>query len=647
MIPNAHGSWRLDLDAAPIENVIGQRGSGTINDPWTGWDAINWQSHVHYVFLPGYYAAEKAPIGWSQKGMRLSGVRGDTVIRWTNAGNSKTFDGALVVGDMLDDMIVENLIFEGKGNSNYALWVNRFKRCYFRNIRCRDANIAALHITFGQTTIWDGLRISEPDDAGNAYVMNPQPKYGVICDYDSADASYYTTTQTFIHPVIEGIRKITRYPAMGPAAGTLTTGTNGAVTCSGNNFLTLLGVSAGELKPAMATGNYQPSEYSLYRYDNGEYIGTINSVESATSLTLATPLNYETSGSAVTGYRTQQPIAGLFCFDGSSTYFNGINDNLAVDAGSMAALVNASTNQVIGFINDPVQKTLMEIPIANTFPVKQNGVGTISHVSGTNTITWTGQRPSDIVVGAKLYDSAGTNTIYQVTEVSASSATLSGWAAVTMTNSTYKVVPPIAVKVTKVARQTGMQFFIQKEEGIGVDLRSHTSYCTFVGGTIEGNMVGVSISGQWTPSIDHSCNGNKFIGVDLEANLRGDFYINGGVGNSIDTCICLEVGDYHHRYHNAYSDKNVCILSNAKNTVLAGGQITSVYDRSLALACTGVATDVANWDSWWTQTFAQGLNNTKTDPLTNITTSKRLTLLPANDSNGECRIGTPSGSLNT
>jgi hypothetical protein len=167
-------------------------GSGTLADPWTGWDtAITWAANTQYRFRTGYYSYATSP-NFLLAGISLIGEEG-AILKHTGSGNAFVMDAGAT---WLSAARVENLIIQGNANTTNAMYLNGVRFCQFANIRIRGCSGAGLYSKRCVTNTFINYTCSYIELLPGTFTVTPTN--GIVLTEG-------TTTWSFINPVIEGV----------------------------------------------------------------------------------------------------------------------------------------------------------------------------------------------------------------------------------------------------------------------------------------------------------------------------------------------------------------------------------------------------------------------------------------------------------
>ncbi len=178
-------------------------GSGSREDPWTGWDTNTaWSPETEYAFRSGHYAYSASP-NFLKTGIALKGELG-TVLRFVGQGNAVVFDNpgtnALIYRNWTMNVRMENFVIEGNAGATNGIYARGMRNAVFRNISVRDVSGAAFRCEACVTNILDNFRVSRHDMPNGRF--NVVPSHGIILAARGPDTS---TTTTVSNATISGV----------------------------------------------------------------------------------------------------------------------------------------------------------------------------------------------------------------------------------------------------------------------------------------------------------------------------------------------------------------------------------------------------------------------------------------------------------
>jgi hypothetical protein len=148
------------------------------------------------LFSPGTYAYATSP----NFGVSFLKIRGQgAILLHTGTGNAFSLDGG-AVGSGIYGMSVSDLIIQGNAASDNGIFAQSIHHSNFTNLKVTGCATTgnALLIRWCVANTWTNFRVSS-----NEGFAGPQPANGIYLAERASGG--FTTTQTFINPIIEGV----------------------------------------------------------------------------------------------------------------------------------------------------------------------------------------------------------------------------------------------------------------------------------------------------------------------------------------------------------------------------------------------------------------------------------------------------------
>jgi hypothetical protein len=169
-------------------------GTGTVTDPWTGWDTnTSWAADTEYFFRTGNFAYASSP-NFLQAGLALIGEAGAT-LRFRGAGDALVFDSDGQVGNVR----IENLIVQGNAKTANGIFMRGARDATLRHVSVRDVAGAALRIQDSVGGSLENVRVTHFEMADARFLV--APRYGIVL-------SSGTTGFKVMNAVVEGATAI-------------------------------------------------------------------------------------------------------------------------------------------------------------------------------------------------------------------------------------------------------------------------------------------------------------------------------------------------------------------------------------------------------------------------------------------------------
>jgi hypothetical protein len=148
------------------------------------------------MFPPGIYR-HSGVLNFGSERLRIFGT-GTARLRYTGSASA----GVLVqfTGGGGNDIIIENLWFEGNGNTT-GLYIENAVRSVFKNIRIGNVTDYGVLVLGGVLDLFENIVVSLNDTPYYPGIWTSFPKYGIYLNNSSLITQ--TTDCTFINPIIE------------------------------------------------------------------------------------------------------------------------------------------------------------------------------------------------------------------------------------------------------------------------------------------------------------------------------------------------------------------------------------------------------------------------------------------------------------
>lgn len=193
--------WTIDLSSSPYGSVMVQLaatgGTGTVGDPWTGWDtAITWTAGIEYYFGPGYFSYAVAP-NWALNGIRIIGA-GSRLTRliYTGTGDVVTFDAGPGVSNSIINIHIEGFLIKGTVSALSGVFVRKVGFFEMDDVSVVDVTVAGFRTDGCITGTVRNFRCD-----GNEGEQTFLPQYSILLD----GVSLPTNNLTFINPVLGAV----------------------------------------------------------------------------------------------------------------------------------------------------------------------------------------------------------------------------------------------------------------------------------------------------------------------------------------------------------------------------------------------------------------------------------------------------------
>ena len=172
-------------------------GTGTVGDPYVGWDTtVPWAANTRFNFSKGVfqYANE---LSLAYDGISLVGIGVGTILKFTGTGVCVRFEGT---GTGVYKINMEGFLIKGNANSNYGIYLTNCHHITFKNIHVVDVTLYAFSINFSVLGIIENFSCTVNGDYSTF-----MPTNGLFIDSSGTFSSTYSTEQTIINPIIEGV----------------------------------------------------------------------------------------------------------------------------------------------------------------------------------------------------------------------------------------------------------------------------------------------------------------------------------------------------------------------------------------------------------------------------------------------------------
>jgi len=186
------------IKGSPINVVDFATGTGTIDDPYIGWDtAIVWSAYTSYYFPVGVFEYSNE-LSVAYAGIVLRGSGTGTVLKFTGSGVCVRFDRGATTS--VEDIVMENFLIRGNTNATHGIYLSNCQHITFRNITVVDVTVFGFDINFSVLGLIENYSCTINN--GLATFM---PSIGLRIDAAGTYASTYSTEQLVINPIIEGV----------------------------------------------------------------------------------------------------------------------------------------------------------------------------------------------------------------------------------------------------------------------------------------------------------------------------------------------------------------------------------------------------------------------------------------------------------
>lgn len=173
-------------------------GTGTLADPWTGWNtAITWAANTAYYFPSGYYSYSTSP-NFALENIRLHGDGPfKTYLKFTGSGVALNIDGGAAGGGVCG-VVVANLSVRGNASATTGIYVRASHHMLLDHVEVRDVTGKALETHWSVLGTAINFRVSVNEGA-----FGTRPTNGIYLD--ERGVGEQTTAWSFIDPIVEGV----------------------------------------------------------------------------------------------------------------------------------------------------------------------------------------------------------------------------------------------------------------------------------------------------------------------------------------------------------------------------------------------------------------------------------------------------------
>jgi hypothetical protein len=179
-------------------------GTGTLANPWVGWDTNVWAPFTEYYWPSGVYAWSIPGLNLLQPGIAHVGEAG-TRLKFSGLGNAVSFDNPGGSGhaysDWTQNIRFENFIIQGTASCTNGLFLRACRNGIFKHISVEDVSNAGLYAEACVTNMVDNFRCTHHEMPND--VFNVVPAFGIVLGTRGVGDS--TTCFTFTNAVIEGV----------------------------------------------------------------------------------------------------------------------------------------------------------------------------------------------------------------------------------------------------------------------------------------------------------------------------------------------------------------------------------------------------------------------------------------------------------
>ena len=150
-------------------------GSGTLADPWVGWDTNTPWGAGEFYFPSGYFAFSTT-LELAYQGINIIGNGFSTVLKFNGTGNAISFDGG-VTG--VGTVCMKNFLIQGNPNATNGIFINNANNGILEQINVIDVNNAALLSHYSVLWTVTNFRCSlyDTDTPGT---WGTRPKFGMV-----------------------------------------------------------------------------------------------------------------------------------------------------------------------------------------------------------------------------------------------------------------------------------------------------------------------------------------------------------------------------------------------------------------------------------------------------------------------------------
>jgi len=189
------------ITGAPVNVVDYATGTGTVSDPYVGWDtAISWAANTSYYFPVGVFQ-HSASLNLAYTGIVLRGSGNGTVLKFTGISVCVRFDRGDLSGAY--DIVMENFLIKGNANATYGIYLSNCHHTTFRNITVVDVTQFGFDINFSVLGLIENFSCTV-----NTGLSTFLPSVGLRINASGTYSGTYSTEQLIINPIIEGVASI-------------------------------------------------------------------------------------------------------------------------------------------------------------------------------------------------------------------------------------------------------------------------------------------------------------------------------------------------------------------------------------------------------------------------------------------------------
>jgi hypothetical protein len=186
------------INGAPVNVVDYATGTGTVGDPYVGWDtAIAWAGYTEYYFPKGVFQHSNQ-LSLAYPGIVLRGSGSGTILKFTGSGECVRFDRGGLTG--VFGIIMENFLIKGNVNASRGIYLSNCHHTTFRNISVVDVVNFGFDINFSVLGLIENYSCTVNRDLSTF-----MPSIGLRIDAAGTYGSTYSTEQLIINPIIEGV----------------------------------------------------------------------------------------------------------------------------------------------------------------------------------------------------------------------------------------------------------------------------------------------------------------------------------------------------------------------------------------------------------------------------------------------------------
>lgn len=186
------------LYGSPVNVVDYATGSGTVSDPYVGWDtAITWSPFTEYYFPEGVFQYSTS-LELAYPGIMLRGSGAGTVLHFTGTSVCVRFDRAGL--SEVYNITMQDFLIKGNPNATYGIYLSNCHHTCFKNISVIDVTQFGFDINFSVLGLIENYSCSI-----NRGISSFLPSIGLRIDAAGVYGSTYATCQTVINPIIEAV----------------------------------------------------------------------------------------------------------------------------------------------------------------------------------------------------------------------------------------------------------------------------------------------------------------------------------------------------------------------------------------------------------------------------------------------------------